>query len=76
MTLSTHVVIKHNKQGNIISLVSPYDGDKKINKPINNKLNNMKLKDLYIVPMIGFGFFDQEILVNQTHQKFKVSLRV
>ena len=32
----------------------------------------MKLKDLYIVPMIGFGFFDQEISVNETHQKFKV----
>ena len=35
MTLGTHVVIKHNKQGNITSLASPYDGDKKINKPIN-----------------------------------------
>ena len=35
MILKTNVVIKHNKQGNITSLTSPYDGDKKINKPIN-----------------------------------------
>tara|TARA_R110000803_G_scaffold23069_4_gene56841 strand:- start:437 stop:586 length:150 start_codon:yes stop_codon:yes gene_type:complete len=32
----------------------------------------MKLKDLYIVPMIGFGFFDQEIAVTETDQKFKI----
>jgi hypothetical protein len=35
MILKTHVVIKHDKQGNITLLKSPYDGDKKINKPIN-----------------------------------------
>ena len=38
MILRTNVVIKHDKQGNITSLVSPYDGDKKINKPIQKKI--------------------------------------
>ena len=42
MILRTHVVIEHNKQGNITSLKSPYDGDKKINKPIwKNFVNNL-----------------------------------
>ena len=32
----------------------------------------MKYKDLYMVPMIGFGFFDQELTITETYQKFKI----